>query len=556
MNNDNESVIVEAHLPCPDCGSHDALSLYSDGHTYCFSCDVYHNEDGGREDKHQEPKVARGVINPKDLRLEPLPVRHITTETCRRFGYYKGCLHDRNAQFACYYDDSGQIIGQKIRYSDKTFEILGSLQNRFFGQHLYPGGAKLKLVITEGEIDALSVSQIQGNKYPVVSLPNGSKSAKKTFEAQYEWLESFDEVILMFDMDKPGQEAVKSVCGLLSPGKLKIATLPLKDANDCLVNGQAKAVLDAIFNAKTYKPACILNGNELWQALSEETEDEQGYALPWDIDLQRMTLGLHKGELIIITAGTGTGKTTFVRQLAYHLGTSLQLKVGMMMLEENVKRTAKGLMSVHTGKRLALNRHLVSDEEYKAAYDATLGSGRYIFYEHFGSLESEDLIRSIRYMAAAEHCDFIILDHISIAISGLDIENERKATDVLMTRLRSLVEETGVGMLVISHLKRVDGQPAEEGGAISLSHLRGSQALSQLSDGVWALERNQQEEDEKKKNLVRIRVLKGRRTGETGIAGYLAYNKETDRLEAVDSIKEYTEEPPIRLDDSDEKVPF
>lgn len=159
-------------------------------------------------------------------------------------------------------------------------------------------------------------------------------------------------------------------------------------------------------------------------------------------------------------------------------------------------------------------------------------------------------------MAAAEHCDFIILDHISIAISGLDIENERKATDVLMTRLRSLVEETGVGMLVISHLKRVDGQPAEEGGAISLSHLRGSQALSQLSDGVWALERNQQEEDEKKKNLVRIRVLKGRRTGETGIAGYLAYNKETDRLEAVDSIKEYTEEPPIRLDDSDEKVPF
>ena len=139
-------------------------------------------------------------------------------------------------------------------------------------------------------------------------------------------------------------------------------------------------------------------------------------------------------------------------------------------------------MAIHTGKRLALNRHLITDEEYKDAFDATLGSGHFIFYNHFGSLESEDLIKSIRYMATAEQCDFVILDHITIAISGLDIDNERKATDVLMTRLRSLAEETGVGLLVISHLKRVDGQPAEEGGAISLSHLRGSQALSHLSE--------------------------------------------------------------------------
>ena len=158
------------------------------------------------------------------------------------------------------------------------------------------------------------------------------------------------------------------------------------------------------------------------------------------------------------------------------------------------------------------------------------------------------MIRSIRYMACAEKCDFVILDHISIAISGLDIDNERKATDVLMTKLRSLVESTGVGLLVVSHLKRVDGTSAEEGGIISLSHLRGSQALSQLSDAVWALERIQQETNETKKNTVRIRVLKGRFTGETGIAGYLQYNKETDRLEAAISEERST------IDDED--APF
>ena len=55
--------------------------------------------------------------------------------------------------------------------------------------------------------------------------------------------------------------------------------------------------------------------------------------------------------------------------------------------------------------------------------------------------------------------------------------------------------------------------------------------MAQLSDSVWALERNQQAEDEAEKNLVRLRILKCRHTGETGVAGYLKYDKETDRLD-------------------------
>ena len=305
-----------------------------------------------------------------------------------------------------------------------------------------------------------------------------------------------------------------------------------------MIAGRPDAILDAIFQAKTYKPDGIINGTELWEILKDEPDEDQGYPFPWNIPLQEMTLGIRKGELIVITAGSGTGKTTFVRQIAHHFGVGLKLKVGMMMLEENIKRTAKGLMAVQSGKRLALNRHLVSDEEYQKIYNETLGNGNFVFYQHFGSLESDNLMSKIRYLAVAEKCDFIILDHITIAISGLDIENERKATDVLMTNLRSLVEETGVGLLIISHLKRVDGQPAEEGGAISLSHLRGSHALAQLSDGVWALERNQQAEDLEEKNLVKIRVLKNRHYGETGLAGYLKYDKETDRLEATTKKRE------------------
>lgn len=527
--NENES--VQAHQPCPDCGSHDALAVYSDGSTYCFSCEAYHKKttDTHIEERGAHP-VSRDLIPISEMTIEPLRQRCLEQSTCRRYGYYISSYKGEPCQVACYYDDAGEMIGQKLRFRDKHFAVLGKISKRFFGQQLFNKGKRL--VITEGEIDCLTVSQVGGNKYPVVSIPNGCQSAKKIFAENMEWLNNFDEVIVMFDMDEPGRKAVEDVCRILPYGKLKIATLPLKDPNECLQNGRASAIIDAIFQAKPYKPDGIINGNELWEALRDEKEEEQGYTLPWDIPLQEKTQGLRKGELIVITAGTGIGKTTFVRQIAYHLGVKLNLKIGMLMLEENIKRTAKGLMAVHSGKRLALNRHLVTDEEYEEIYKETLGRGNFVFFQHFGSLEADNLMSKIRFLAVAEQCDFIVLDHITIAISGLDIENERKATDVLMTNLRSLAEETGVGMLIISHLKRVEGTPAEEGGAISLSHLRGSQGLAQLSDGVWALERNQQDENDDQKNTVRIRVLKSRHTGETGVAGYLRYDKDTDRLEA------------------------
>lgn len=521
---------MQIHLPCPACGSHDALTQYDDGHQYCFSCNTYFRGDKA-ESKLSPTLQKQGLILPRDMLTSALPKRQITQATCAKYSYYVTKVHGKPAQVACYYSDDNKLIGQKIRFADKTFEARGKFSETFYGQHLYQGGGK-KLIITEGEIDCLTVSQVQGNKYPVVSLPTGAPSAAKVFKAQFKWLESFEEVIVMFDMDDAGRQGIKAVSGILSPNRLKIAWLPCKDPNECLQQGKADAIIKAIWNAKTYQPADILKGADIWEMLSKQ-ETVLNYPLPWNIELQNMTDGLRKGELIVITAGTGVGKTTFVRQLAYSLATDCHCKIGMLMLEENVKHTANGLVCLKLGKPA---HKPIINEEYKQAFNDIMDN--FVFYNHFGSLECDALLQAIRYMTTAECVDFVVLDHISIAISGLDIENERKATDVLMTKLRSLVEETGVGLLVVSHLRRTDGTPAEEGGALSLAHLRGSHAISQLSDGVWGLERNQQEEG-KKKNLIRIRVLKNRYSGDTGIAGYLAYDKETNRLKAVEDLSEY-----------------
>lgn len=532
---------METHQPCPACGSHDALTIYEDGHSYCFSCNTYFRSDK-EEKKLSSGLKKQGLIDLQDMVVSPLPKRKLTKQTCAKYGYFTSMAHGQPVQVACYYDDDNKLLGQKIRYADKTFEARGSFSERFFGQHLFQGGGK-KLVVTEGEIDCLTVSQVQGNKYPVVSIPTGAASAAKVFRANFNWLESFEEVIVMFDMDDAGRKAVKAVSGILSPNKLKIAWLPCKDPNECLQEGKSDAVVKAVWEAKTYTPADIIKGDDLWEVLSKH-EESLNYPLPWDIPLQNMTDGLRKGELVVITAGTGIGKTTFVRQLAYHLGTACYCKVGMLMLEENVKHTANGLVCLKLGK--PAHRPII-DSDYKKAFEDIMDN--FVFYNHFGSIECEDLLQTIRYMVTGEQVDFVVLDHISIAISGLDIENERKATDVLMTKLRSLVEETGVGMLVVSHLRRTEGTPAEEGGALSLSHLRGSQAISQLSDAVWGLERNQQDEG-MKKNLVRVRVLKNRYSGDTGIAGYLAYDKEHNILNAVKDLSEY--EAPACPFDTDE----
>lgn len=514
------------HEPCPKCGSSDACGVFSDGHRYCYSCNTYFRPDGSV--KSEDVRVSKECIPFEDLEEVSLTKRCIGKDTCSKFKYFSTVYKGKPCQVACYYDDSGNLVGQKLRFPDKSFAVLGSISNRLYGSQLWASGKKI--VITEGEIDCLTVSQLQGNKWPVVSIPNGAQAAKKAIESNLEYLENFEEVILMFDMDDPGRKASEECAKILPAGKAYIANLPCKDPNECLSEGKGSEVLQAVWNAKPYRPDGIVSGTDLYEKCVTDIDDlKDSVEYPW-VALQNKTKGARHGELYVFTSGSGMGKSTILRELEYYFGVHRGELCGIVALEESTRKTGMELMSIHLNKRLILDPEGTDEDERSRAFAETIGNGNFFLYDHFGSLDSGNLLSKLRYMIVSLGCKRIFLDHISIVVSGMDTDEdggERKAIDKLMTNLRSLVEETGATMFVVSHLKRPEKKGHEEGAQVSLSQLRGSGAIAQLSDMVIGLERNQQGDNP---NVLTLRVLKNRFCGDTGVSGYLEYDPETGRL--------------------------
>tara|TARA_R100001594_G_scaffold148645_2_gene204327 strand:- start:717 stop:2327 length:1611 start_codon:yes stop_codon:yes gene_type:complete len=530
-----DTEFIETNLPCPDCGSSDALGRNADGSTKCFSCEEFtpRPSEANMITINKKPTTTANSIPFIMGEVLPIAPRGIHLDTCLKYCYEVG-ENEKGEPVHCanYKDDDGRIIGQKIRGADKNFSIRGKINDRFYGQHIWKNGGN-KLLIVEGEIDCLTASQLQSNKYPVVSLSQGVNSAKNLFKKNLKWLESFKEVILMFDEDEAGQKAVADVVGILSPGKTFVARLSGKDPNAMLMDGRGDEVVKAMWEAKKWSPANIVDGADLFEEISAIKLND---SIPYPFEgLNTKTRGMRKGEIITFCAGSGIGKSQVCRQIAHHILTTTNKKVGYIALEESIERTAQGILGLELKKLLHLEAVEV-DEEYHRAFQKTVGSSRLLLYDHWGSLDATKILGDVRYMAQAMDVEYIILDHISIVVSGMqesDMGNERKAIDVIMTRLRALVEETGLALLLVSHLKRPEGRKGhEEGVAVSLSHLRGSASLAQLSDMVVGLERDQQDPEEK--HLTTMRVLKNRFSGETGIAGWLNFDPDTGILSDSD----------------------
>ena len=222
--------------------------------------------------------------------------------------------------------------------------------------------------------------------------------------------------------------------------------------------------------------------------------------------------------------------------MEHWLITNTKDNVGIIALEEDWRRTVDGILSIEANARLYIDqvRNQHSEEELNAIFDkvyAGKNKDRVWIHSHFGITDIDEIFSKLRFLIIGCSCKWVVVDHLHMLVSAMSDGDERRAIDNIMTRLRSIVEETGAGLILVSHLRRVDGNRGHENGiSVSLSHLRGSQSIAQLSDCVIALERDQQSEDAQEANTTHMRVLKSRYTGDVGMATHLLYNRDTGRL--------------------------
>ena len=520
----NESEFI-SHEPCPQCNSRNNLARYSDGHAWCFGCQYREPPDGIKN--NTQAKEVSNMVQGEHIALNK---RKINLDTTKFFNYQVGQYNGQTVHIAPYYDDKYQVVAQHIRFPDKKFIWLGDIEKvNLFGQHKWKPGGKM-ITITEGEVDCMSVSMVQGNRWPVISVPSGAQSAKKYIKKNLEYLESFQKVNFLFDNDAAGKKAAVECAQLFTPKKACLSMLPLKDANEMLVSDRGQDIIHHIWNAKPYTPEGIVAGVDTWDlVIQDDSKESTPYV--WN-GLNNKCKGIRKGEIVLLTAGSGVGKSQVCREIAADL-VSKKKNIGYIALEESVARSVRGLMSID------LNQKIHEDEVRKNLDEETLKASwnkiqpHTFFHKHFGSTDSENLMSKIRFLVKGCECDYIFLDHINMVVSGLE-GDERKLIDFTMTKLRTLVEECNFGLIVVCHLKRISDSKSghEEGAVTSLSHLRGSHALAQLSDMVIGFERNQQSQENQ--NLMTVRVLKNRYSGDTGVATSLLYNQETGRLSEGD----------------------
>ena len=521
----NESEFVR-HIPCPQCGSSDANALYSDGHEWCHKqCGYYKHADGNTSTNHSHQ------LNHVELKgsARRLQSRGISERTCELFKTYK----DGTILRHYYFDSSGKAVGAKVRTKDKQFRCEGDVSSLYGMQLFKHKTAKdQKLIIVEGEMDAMSVYECQ--PWPVVSIPNGAAAAKKAIQKNYEWINHYDKIVLFFDNDEAGQEAANQAASVLPPSKTFIGFLDeYKDASEALQAGDNEAVRQVLnFNHKQYQPDGIVDAKTLLELVTTPSPPSD-HDYPFK-GLNKLLHGIRYGELVTLTAGSGVGKSSILREICADL-LSKGERCGYLALEESNRRTALGLMSVAARKSLHLGEQ--QRGELTEIFDQTIANWNLHLFDGFGSYDPDHIYNRIEYMAAGLDTKVIFLDHLSILLSGLE-GDERRMIDNTMTRLRSLVERTGITLFLVCHTTTPpNGQSHEEGGRVQLRSLRGSRSIGQLSDAVIALERDQQSGSER--NATTVRVLKNRYSGEVGEACQLNYDLDTCKFNETAATAEF-----------------
>lgn len=493
-------------LPCEKCGSSDGIQVVEqeDGSIdgFCFVCDTFYaNPRDGRGPAVQGERKRVITIDPCSLPVKALIDRGIRKEICEVFGVRVAVREeDGKTPLKSYYPDtkSGEVCGWEVRnHEDKQFYASGDRKGELelWGTPLAKKNNGRKLFITEGRIDAMSLYQAlidcNSKKYShllpsVVSLTRGASGALKDIIANRDWVESFGEIVLVFDNDSAGNKALKEV--LKTFPLFKVATLPVKDANDMLMAGREKELFDEVmWNAKIIRQGETVEIDDIIeQAL---IRPKMGIETPWP-SVTKLIYGFRPHTIHIVGAAPKIGKSDHEYQILHHLVYNLKVGVGVFDLENPPAKTAKKIASKADGVDYTRPDSLFNTEDLRNTLLEQRGFVK--FYDRGASREWDDIRVAMEEMHQLDGINFFVLDPITALISRYTSSEANDRLNEICTDMADFVHKFPVTLFNYSHVNpKPKGSKAHEDGARVLSsEFTGSRAMEKWFHYGWGLRRN------------------------------------------------------------------
>lgn len=489
----------KVHLPCPCDKSSDAYAIDTDGHGYCFSCAKYF------PNEEEENRVDEGKFT-----YEYLDWRSIDANTFRKYRCATKINQDgKPIAIAFPYGDSAR----KIRNLEKKeFFSQGNMKDAtLFGMDIFPSGSAEGVIVTEGELDALSAYQM--TKLPSVSV-RGASSAFKDCSANLEYLNGFPKVYLCFDNDEPGKEANRRVSTLLGNRAYHVRLSGRdKDANDFLQRAGQEEFNNILFYSRRFIPEEILSSfSDIGRILSQ-AKKQPLVSYPFT-RLQEMTYGIGRG-ITLVTAQEGQGKTEIIRAIEAHILETTDINVGLIHLEESQQRSIQGLAGYQLREPVHLPDSQASIRNVEEAFiRLAKRDERVHIINYFDGDDPNRALDLIRFLAAKCECKVIFLDHISQLVSAMDDQDERKKLDYFATKLEQMTQELDFALVLVSHVN-------DEG------KTRGSRYIGKVASVRIDLNRDHLSDDSVIRNTTYLCVSKNRDGATTGPAGSVYFDRDT-----------------------------
>lgn len=231
--------------------------------------------------------------------------------------------------------------------------------------------------------------------------------------------------------------------------------------------------------------------DKLYDQDSDVTGLSTGYK-----DLDAMTTGLHKDELIILAARPGVGKTAFALNLAQNAATKSNATVAIFSLEMGAESLVNRMLcsegsidanSLRTGK--------LDENQWNSLVVAMGSLSRTNVYidDTPGIKMAEIRSKCRRLLKESGHLDLVIIDYLQL-IEGTGQENRQQEVSVISRNLKKLAKELHVPIIALSQLSR--GVEARQDKRPMLSDIRESGSIEQDADIVAFLYRDDYYRDE------------------------------------------------------------